>query len=254
MAARRDNDYLMRLLRQGAEWCAWLLAKTPITPNQVTVINFILFVPVIIWLFVRGSYTDQLIGLGLMALSVMLDLVDGSLARRKNLASSFGHFMDTSLDSIFHGSLLIAIVAGTLLAEPSWWILAWGLVMLFGQNMANIWGGIYSYEFKFNAYSGNASFTEQFEQLKDLRWYDRLIKNCVVPVNFIAILLLTARWWMIVGVLTHHLDWMLIGFGVMINFRWVIMWATYLRLLLLKEKQLSPRWLSLQTLTAYWQK
>lgn len=254
MAANRDNDYLIRLLRQGGEWCAWLLAKTPITPNQVTVVNFVVFVPVIIWFILRGDHVSQLIAFGLIGISVMLDMVDGSLARRKGLASPFGQFLDTSLDNIFHSLLLVAIVAATLLDQPSFWVLGWGLIMLFGQNMANIWGNIYNYEFGFNGYSGNKVFAEQFDQVERRHWYDWLIKNCIVPINFAAILLLTARWWMIIGVLTHHFDWMLIGFGIAINFRWVVMWLTYLRLFILKEYSQMPRWPILQILNTYWKK
>lgn len=253
-ATRREHDYILHLLRYPAEWCAWLFAKTPITPNQVTVVNFVIFVPVIIWFIIRGDYVSQLIAFGLIGISVMLDMVDGSLARRKGLASPFGHFLDTSLDNIFQSLLLVTIVAATLLDQPSFWILGWGLVMLFGQNMANIWGNIYNYEFGFNGYSGNKAFAEQFNQLEQQHWYDRSINNCIVPVDFVAIVILTARFWIIVGILTHHLDWMLIGFGVTINFRWVVMWFTYLRLFRLKEREQVPRWPVLQLLNQYWLK
>lgn len=48
---RKDNDPSAAMLRQVTNFIAQLIAKTSITPNQVTILNFIIFVPLILYFF-----------------------------------------------------------------------------------------------------------------------------------------------------------------------------------------------------------
>ena len=73
---------------------ARLLAKTKVTPNQMTWASFsIAFLSFISFAF------GQNIAAGLLVqLSSIVDGVDGSLARRKGMTSEFGGFLDSVLD------------------------------------------------------------------------------------------------------------------------------------------------------------
>jgi phosphatidylglycerophosphate synthase len=73
---------------------ARLLAKTKVTPNQMTWASFsIAFLSFISFVF------GQNIAAGLLVqLSSIVDGVDGSLARRKGMTSEFGGFLDSVLD------------------------------------------------------------------------------------------------------------------------------------------------------------
>jgi len=68
--------------------------NTKITPNQVTLLS--LFFAIISGLFFY--FHMNILGALFFQISYIFDIVDGSLARVKNLTSSFGHFLDISTD------------------------------------------------------------------------------------------------------------------------------------------------------------
>ncbi len=76
-------------------------------PNILT-LGRIALLPIIIGLF----FVDQfMIALGLYILASLTDFVDGWLARKLNVVSDFGTFLDPIADKIFVAALLIAFVA-----------------------------------------------------------------------------------------------------------------------------------------------
>jgi len=80
--------------RKASEPMARLLAKTKITPNQITWaslgIAFLSFISFIFGLNIVGGLLVQL--------SSIVDGIDGSLARLKGMTSMFGGFLDSVLD------------------------------------------------------------------------------------------------------------------------------------------------------------
>ena len=70
------------------------LTKTPVTPNQVSVVSFAAALGSL-GLFVSGN--NILAGLVIQASSI-IDGVDGDLARRKSMVTRFGGFFDAVLD------------------------------------------------------------------------------------------------------------------------------------------------------------
>lgn len=76
-------------------------------PNLLT-LGRIFLLPVIIGLL----FVDQIIiALGLYIIASFTDFFDGYLARKLNLVSDFGTFLDPIADKIFIAALLIAFVA-----------------------------------------------------------------------------------------------------------------------------------------------
>lgn len=73
------------------------LARTNITPNEITVISFLIGVVSSV-LFSLGEYIYLIIGAILVQVSFTLDCVDGEIARLKNLQTTFGAFLDSVLD------------------------------------------------------------------------------------------------------------------------------------------------------------
>ena len=85
-----------------------LLVRTPLTPNQVTCLSFLVLLP--------GAYllsTGEriaLIGAGLLIqLSFTLDCCDGEIARLRGLSSPFGAWLDGLLDRIAELALCLAL-------------------------------------------------------------------------------------------------------------------------------------------------
>ncbi len=94
MEAVYDGYISRHINRKLSEPMARLLAKTKVTPNQMTWASFsIAFLSFISFVF------GQNIAAGLLVqLSSIVDGVDGSLARRKGMTSEFGGFLDSVLD------------------------------------------------------------------------------------------------------------------------------------------------------------
>jgi len=94
-----------------------LLAKTNITPNQITVLNFLFFIPLSVFFFSKGDYISSLIGLVLLCLYGFVDFIDGMLARLKSMSSRAGAWLDSTLDTITCSFVLISITIGLLNAS-----------------------------------------------------------------------------------------------------------------------------------------
>ena len=85
-----------------------LLVRTPLSPNQVTFLSFLVLLPGI-YLLSTGGRTS-LIGAGLLIqLSFTLDCCDGEMARLRGQSSPFGAWFDGTLDRIAELMLFIAL-------------------------------------------------------------------------------------------------------------------------------------------------
>ena len=84
------------------------LARVPITPNQISLISFLLCV-VAAWLFAIGGYVTLALG-GLIAqFASIIDGCDGEIARLKFLKSDFGGWFDAVLDRYADALLLFGL-------------------------------------------------------------------------------------------------------------------------------------------------
>jgi len=87
---------------------SYFLVETPITPNQTTVVTFLIGV-VGIWLMLQpGGYWGAVFGLALLHINSVFDGIDGELARLKHLSSSFGAYLDSVCDELLNSALMIA--------------------------------------------------------------------------------------------------------------------------------------------------
>jgi CDP-diacylglycerol--glycerol-3-phosphate 3-phosphatidyltransferase len=71
-----------------------IFKKTPLSPNGVTVIGCLLHLP-LVWVLANGWWWQG--GL-LMLFAGGFDMLDGALAKVKNRVSTFGAFLDSTLD------------------------------------------------------------------------------------------------------------------------------------------------------------
>lgn len=95
-----------------------LLAKTPITPNQITLSAFgVAFVASAMVVFLPG-YWGLLAAIIVFELSYVLDCADGMLARLRGIASAKGHLLDFLMDEI-KAFVLLAAVAARLFRESN---------------------------------------------------------------------------------------------------------------------------------------
>lgn len=89
-----------------------ILIKTPITPNQTTILSFI-FCLIASYFFATESYSNILWGVFFVNIFHIFDCVDGEIARIKKLSSKFGYWLDGIIDRIG----LVCIVTGIVLGQ-----------------------------------------------------------------------------------------------------------------------------------------
>ncbi len=82
-----------RLIGETALPLSWLLAHTPVTPNQVTLF-WSLVQAIAPFIMLRGDYWSILIGLTIYQGVIFFDAVDGHLARFKGIQSFAGLYFD----------------------------------------------------------------------------------------------------------------------------------------------------------------
>jgi CDP-diacylglycerol--glycerol-3-phosphate 3-phosphatidyltransferase len=78
-------------------------------PNILTYTRM-LFVPFILWLIYLGTPTSGYIACALFVLASITDYFDGYFARKWNLISSMGKFMDPVADKVLVSSTLIMLI------------------------------------------------------------------------------------------------------------------------------------------------
>jgi len=106
-----------------------IVARTSVTPNQISLIVFSLSV-LAAYLFAQGEYWLAAIGGALAQLSSVLDGVDGEVARLKYRASPFGTWLDSVLDRWADALLIFGVVYGSWKTTGIVWIWMLGFLAL----------------------------------------------------------------------------------------------------------------------------
>ncbi|AEC52007.1 CDP-diacylglycerol--glycerol-3-phosphate 3-phosphatidyltransferase [Pyrococcus sp. NA2] len=86
------------------------IAKAGITPNQLTLLGFL------ITLFASYEFYlgNQIIAALILGIGAFLDALDGAVARATNRVSKFGGFLDSTLDRLSDGVIFLGIALGGL--------------------------------------------------------------------------------------------------------------------------------------------
>ena len=80
-------------------------------PNKLTLFRIILIPFFVFFLFTEcGGEAGKYIALGIFAVASLTDLLDGKIARKYNLVTNFGKFMDPIADKLLVSSALISFV------------------------------------------------------------------------------------------------------------------------------------------------
>ncbi len=120
MEAAYDGYISKYANRKASEPIARLLAKTKITPNQITWVAF----GIALLSFVSFILGQNIVGGLLVQLSSIVDGIDGSLARLKGITSTFGGFLDSVLDRYADILIVLGLTLWSLSHEtyPGIWL------------------------------------------------------------------------------------------------------------------------------------
>jgi len=179
------------------------LARTSITPNQVTLANTLVGLTSA-WMFASPSYWMRLLGSLLFLFSITVDGVDGELARLTMSETKFGGMLDVATDNIVHVAIFAGLFFGCYRNSGNSWYLYLIPVVLGGFALCGL--GVYL------ALSVDAKGAEQW-----LGKIDRISGR-----DFAYLLVLLA--------LVDRLGFFAWGaaFGTYV-FAFILMWATYRR-------------------------
>jgi CDP-diacylglycerol--glycerol-3-phosphate 3-phosphatidyltransferase len=106
--------------------------------NALTVLRLLLVPVFAVALFHDGgdSTTWRWIAWGVFAIASFTDLVDGELARRRGLVTSFGKIADPIADKALMGTALVGL---SILGELPWWVTVVVLVREVGVTLLRFW-------------------------------------------------------------------------------------------------------------------
>ncbi len=87
-------------------------------PNKITLFRVFLIPVFLVFLLVNGIPAGKWIALGVFIIASLSDMADGKIARKYNLITDFGKFMDPLADKLLTCSAMIALIS--LGKIPSW--------------------------------------------------------------------------------------------------------------------------------------
>ena len=129
--ANRSNDgfFSVFVLRKFSKLITKLAVKIHITPNQVTTLSLGIGL-YSAYLFARGSFWSILMGALVLQLSIIIDCVDGELARYTRRFSELGRWLDAVTDRVKEYMALLGLAYGAWGTGKDLWLLATVVMMV----------------------------------------------------------------------------------------------------------------------------
>lgn len=135
--ANRANDgfYSVFFLRKFSKLLTWLAVRVKATPNQVTLISFAIGL-YSAFCFTQGRFSQTLLGAVLLQISIIVDCVDGELARYTRKFSKLGAWLDAVTDRVKEYMVFLGLAIGAEKSGEDLWIPA--LVMMLIQTFRHL--------------------------------------------------------------------------------------------------------------------
>ncbi|MDD3174588.1 MAG: CDP-diacylglycerol--glycerol-3-phosphate 3-phosphatidyltransferase [Herbinix sp.] len=96
-------------------------------PNKITLFRVFMIPLFLVFMLVPGIQYGRFIAAGIFIIAALSDFVDGYIARKHNLVTNFGKFMDPLADKLLVSSALICFVELKLLA-------AWIVIIIIARE------------------------------------------------------------------------------------------------------------------------
>ena len=98
-------------------------------PNKITTVRIIL-IPFIIFFYLSTPFLSvgKLIAAGLFAVAVLTDFLDGYFARKLNLVTTLGKFLDSIADKMLVLGAMVLVVADNTILAP-WGVISFAIII-----------------------------------------------------------------------------------------------------------------------------
>ena len=128
--ANRANDGLFSVfvLRKFSKLFTWAAVRLKVTPNQITLISFAIGL-LSAYEFSRGDFWSIFTGAILLQLSIIVDCVDGELARYTRKFSQLGAWLDAITDRIKEYLVFFGLAYGAAKNGQDLWIPAMAMMV-----------------------------------------------------------------------------------------------------------------------------
>lgn len=154
-------------------------------PNLLSLVRFLL-IPVFVVLYC--AYDLYLFAAGVVVFSALTDVVDGFIARRFNMVTDLGKFLDPVADKLTQAAMVICV------ATKHWWIIFLLVLMAIREVLMFLWGYFF---FKKN------------DKVNSAKWYGKVSTVVVFATMFSLFAFPLMPTWLIVSLV------FLCGFVVM---------------------------------------
>ena len=124
--ANRANDgfFSVYVLRRFSKVLTWFAVKIHATPNQVTIASFAIGLYAA-FLFSQGDFWSLIMGAVLLQVSIIVDCVDGELARYTRKFSELGAWLDAITDRVKEYAVFLGLAYGAYVQNgQNLWLLA----------------------------------------------------------------------------------------------------------------------------------
>jgi hypothetical protein len=124
--ANRANDgfFSVFFLRRVSKLLTWAAVKIGATPNQVTIASFAIGLYAA-FLFAQGDTWSLIVGAILLQVSIVVDCVDGELARYTRKFSELGAWLDAITDRVKEYAVFLGLAYGAFVQNgQNLWVLA----------------------------------------------------------------------------------------------------------------------------------
>ena len=103
-----DSGVDRYLHRRGSRCISRLLVRTPVAPNQVSLVSLVIGL-VAIWCFWHATAASAWLGVLVYALACVVDHADGEIARLTFQESRLGANLDWTIDTIIHVGIVLGL-------------------------------------------------------------------------------------------------------------------------------------------------
>lgn len=207
-----------------------VLGDSKITPNQITIARAVGFLPLIFFLFSRGTYVGNVLGVLCCALNSLFDILDGNLARAKSLTSEIGAWLDHTLDKLAVYIVLAGVVLGSYRLTQNYIFLVAGVFVLFLHgmivNVSNDYDSILGEDFLFDA-----PLKEAVDHNKKSTFFDKIFVNMFVFNSFWSYFFFAVRYPVLIGAAFNVMPYAVFYLGFAFALRWIFLCLVYLSVL-----------------------